>query len=141
MKAGAEIGDVAAGSISEEGISCRGGSANVGSMLLPGPEVTLPLELEPFATTLVTVAKLAFGKRSRSACVAFDWRSFDREHEGSENHGPQNSGCKPSSIAIETSDYVARHWNTPLCLSFDLFSILTWLPPSGYTLKNGSGHT
>ena len=55
--------------------------------------------------------------------VAFSLRRlrlalFDREHEGSENQGPQNSGCKPRSIAIETSDYVACQWTLPCAWVF-----------------------
>ena len=38
---------------------------------------------------------------------------LDRKHKGSENQGPQNSGCKPRSVAIETSDYVACQWTLP----------------------------
>jgi hypothetical protein len=41
---------------------------------------------------------------------------LDREHKGSENQAPQNAGCKPRSIAIETSDYVACQWTLP-CVS------------------------
>ena len=110
---------------------------NVGSMLLPGPEVILPLELEPFATTLVY--RSGIGIRQK---VAFSLRRlrlalFDREHEGSENQGPQNSGCKPRSIAIETSDYVACHWNTSLCLG--LLARGTWFLHSGNTLRKWVG--
>jgi hypothetical protein len=43
---------------------------------------------------------------------------LDRKHKGSENQGPQNSGCKPSSIAIETSDYVAFQWTLPCAWVF-----------------------
>ena len=38
---------------------------------------------------------------------------LDREHKSRENEGPQNSGCKPRSIAIETFDYVACQWTLP----------------------------
>jgi hypothetical protein len=38
---------------------------------------------------------------------------LNREHKGRENQGPQNSGRKPRSITIETSDYVAGQWTLP----------------------------
>ena len=44
---------------------------NASSKRLPCPRVILPLELELFATTLATVAGLAFSEGSRSASVAF----------------------------------------------------------------------
>ena len=62
---------------------------------------------------------------------------FDYEHESRENHGPKNAGCKPSSITIETSDYVACHWNTFLCS--DLLAFWTWFPHSGNTLRKRVG--
>jgi hypothetical protein len=50
--------------------------------------------------------------------VAFSLRNIrlvllDRKHKRRENQGPQNSGRKPRSIAIETSDYVACQWTLP----------------------------
>ena len=46
--------------------------------------------------------------------TAFHLRSvrlvlLDREHESRENHGTQNSRCKPNSIAIESADRVPFH--------------------------------
>jgi hypothetical protein len=41
---------------------------------------------------------------------------FDREHESREDHGSQNSRCKPYSIAIESSDRVPYHWSPFWCL-------------------------
>src|ERR1700719_4831119 len=74
--------------------------------------------------------------------VAFSLRRlrlalFDREHEGSENHCPQNPGCKPRCVTIVTFDYVACHWNTSLC--GDLLAFWTWFPHSGYTLNKWVG--
>jgi len=97
----------------------------------------LPLEWELFGTTLSTVAELAFGKRSRSALRRLRLALFDREHESSENHCPQNPGCKPRCITIVTFDYVACHWNTSLCS--DLLAFWTWFPHSGYTLNKWVG--
>ena len=70
-----EVGVEAAGSNCEEGISRREVSVEACSMLLSGPGVNLPLELELFAMALPIVARLAFGKKSLSACLAFRWRS------------------------------------------------------------------
>ena len=62
---------------------------NVGTMLLPGPKVILPLELELFANTLSTVAELALRKRLRSACVAFDWRSSTASMRAAKTRAPR----------------------------------------------------
>ena len=70
-----EVGVEAAGSIREEGISRREVSVEPLSTLLSGSGVNLPLELELFAIALPIVARLAFGKKSLSACLAFRWLS------------------------------------------------------------------
>jgi hypothetical protein len=44
-------------------------------MPVPDPGAPFSLELALFATTLSTVVALAFGKKSRLACVAFAWNS------------------------------------------------------------------
>ena len=136
MKAGAEIGDVAAGSISEEGISCRGGSVNVGAMLLPGPEVTLPLELELFATTLATVAKLAFGKRSLSACVAFDWCSSTASMRAARTTAPRTPVASQavSRLKLLITSPVNGHF-----LVLGSFSTWAWFLHSGNTLRKWVG--
>jgi hypothetical protein len=55
--------------------------------------------------------------------VAFRLRNvrlvlLDSEHKSRENQGPQNAGCKPRSIAIETSDYVACQCTLPCAWVF-----------------------
>jgi hypothetical protein len=132
VKAGAEIGDVAAGSTSEEGISCRGGSVNVGSTLLPCPKVILPLELELFANTLSTVAELAFGKRLRSACVAFDWRSSTARMRAARTRAPRTP---VASHAVSRLKLLITSPVNGYFLVLGSFSTWAWLLHSGNTLR------
>jgi hypothetical protein len=51
--------------------------------------------------------------------IDFRWiMLLEREHESGKNNSTQNSGCKPRSISIETSDCVACHWSTSLYSRF-----------------------
>ena len=109
---------------------------NVRSTLLPDPEVILPLEwnsLQParYCNGIGIRQNVAFSL-PRLRLVLLDY-----EHESRENHGPKNAGCKPSSITIETSDYVACHWNPSL--RSDLLAFWTWFLHSGYTLNKWVG--
>jgi hypothetical protein len=76
--------------------------------------------------------------------VAFGFRRLpltllDRDHDSRENHGPQNSRCKPNSIAIESADHATCCWSTSLCSHFDLLTDGRWLQQAGNTPKRWVG--
>jgi hypothetical protein len=76
VEAGAEIGLEAAGSLCPEGTSCRGVSI-------------LALELKLSPITLAIVAGLAFTKKSRPACIAFDSCSSTASMRAARTNAPR----------------------------------------------------
>ena len=77
--------------------------------------------------------KVAFGLRRLQLALS------DRDHESRENHGTQNSRCKPPRITIESADHATCCWSTSLCSHFDLLTDGRWLQQAGNTPKRWVG--
>ena len=112
------------------------GSVNVGSMLLPGPDVILLLELELSAITLATAAGLAFSEKSRSACVTFGWYSWTASIRAARTKAPRTpvASHAVSRLKLLITSPVNGHF-----LVFGCFSTWAWFLHSGNTLRKGSG--